>query len=479
MDRHLLGLSKVTLIELQHNNLNFPNASAEHLELIKIFNLSNNEIGRIGVMEGEGQFLNTLYDMRGNPLTSLSGSNFSGLRGSQLLVDDFATCCFINDNITCISTNPRQVYLTCKRMLSNGFLRVSMWSIGITALIFNLAVVYSRLITQSIAGQNILISSLALSDFVMGLDMVILATVDVYYSYDFPSFSNVWRTSVLCKTAAALSILSSEASVFFVVLISFDRYLGITYPFSDHVGLGTTRTWISVSLCWLTSITLSVLPLAIQQYIPDIIELSEVCIGIPILRKSVTTTEHIISEVRFKEYDISYAFNFSSYLSDGGRLLVGYFRVVANDRSTTIHHQIASISGYLVASYFSIVIFIGVNLLCFIMIPVFYCLIFKTATESSKSAGNSTIEREIRMAIKMSAVVLTDFCCWVPLAFVCILVQCGLITVNPEMYAWTVGLILPLNSSINPFLYTLAFTISDYIKHRSAKEDSPRNTIGI
>ena len=68
------------------------------------------------------------------------------------------------------------------------------------------------------------------------------------------------------------------------------------------------------------------------------------------------------------------------------------------------------------------------------------------------------------MAVKMSIVVLTDFFCWVPLAVVCLLVQCGVFTVGPEMYAWTVGLILPINSALNPFLYTLATLIGDQKK---------------
>ncbi len=65
------------------------------------------------------------------------------------------------------------------------------------------------------------------------------------------------------------------------------------------------------------------------------------------------------------------------------------------------------------------------------------------------------------MALKMSAVVMTDFLCWVPLAFMCSLVQCGAFTVGPEMYAWMVGLVLPINSAINPFLYTFASIIAD------------------
>ena len=121
-----------------------------------------------------------------------------------------------------------------------------------------------------------------------------------------------------------------------------------------------------------------------------------------------------------------------------------------------ILYQLAEVSGLELASYVSIVVFIRLNLACFITVVVFYIEIFQTATRSSQTVQSTAQSNELRMVIKMSAIVLTDFMCWVPLAFVCLLVQCGAITVGPDMYSWTVGLILPINSALNPFLYTLA-----------------------
>ena len=58
-------------------------------------------------------------------------------------------------------------------------------------------------------------------------------------------------------------------------------------------------------------------------------------------------------------------------------------------------------------------IFIGVNLLCFAIITVMYAQMFKTSAKSFKMAGRWDLKvnerKEIRMAIKMSAIVLTDF----------------------------------------------------------------------
>ena len=84
------------------------------------------------------------------------------------------------------------------------------------------------------------------------------------------------------------------------------------------------------------------------------------------------------------------------------------------------------------------------------------------ASTSSKSVQSSAKRNEMKMAFKMSSVVLTDFFCWVPLSLLCVLVQCGVFAVGPETYVWIAGLILPINSSLNPFLYTLGSTIAEY-----------------
>ena len=71
------------------------------------------------------------------------------------------------------------------------------------------------------------------------------------------------------------------------------------------------------------------------------------------------------------------------------------------------------------------------------------------------------------MAIKMGLIVLTDMMCWLPIIILSILVQTGRQTVSPYVYTWIVTVVLPINSAINPFLYTLATVIFDVIQKRT------------
>ena len=80
------------------------------------------------------------------------------------------------------------------------------------------------------------------------------------------------------------------------------------------------------------------------------------------------------------------------------------------------------------------------------------------------------MKEQIRMTTKVAAIVLTDFACWFPIIILGILVQAGALTLPPSVFAWCVTFILPINSAINPYLYTIAAVIS---KHRKQAQVVP------
>ena len=451
-----LGLRSVLRLDLDRNLLSHLGFEIfEGLTETKFVNLSHNNIKQID--QGLFNFSNTLdnIDMRKNELHYLNSNSFHGLRSSKILVDNYATCCFIRNKENCVSENPQPAYLTCKRMLPEATLRISMWCLGISAVLFNTFAFYTRR-KGKVFVQTILISHLSISDFLMGINMVFLASADLYYGDFFPSFSNQWRGGVPCKIAGVLSILSSEASVFFITLISFDRFLGVKFPFSSR-RLTQKSAQKCASIVWLFAVIVSIVPSVLSSFMDDIFEVSEVCVGIPIVKRPVTTIE--VDSVELAKTEFRANIKYSSYY-------VYYIKGVDLEEdyvTANITFPISSITGYKLATYFSIFLFIGLNFLCFIMVPFFYIqILFAVKKTAQRAQRNLAFEKELRMTIKSMALVFTDFCCWVPIATVCVLVQCGLVKVSPDVYAWTVAFILPINSSINPFLYTLSSSISDH-----------------
>ena len=431
-------------------------------ELVEI-DLHGNLILSIQTDTFIGSFCNVI-DLRSNPLSLIQQGSFHGLNNTTILVDDSTTCCFDRYVKRCLAANPPSVYLTCHRMLDNISVRMCMWVIGIVAVGCNVAVFFLRFGDKQHSVQKHLILNLSISDSLMGMSMLLLAAFDVYYADYFPSYSDTWRHDGFCNVVGVLSILSSEASVFFITLISIDRCQGATSPFGSY-RLRSTSVRICSTLIWSVSIALSIIPVLMTRSYPEVFQLSEVCVGIPLVMRPIGQPTNSVIPIDTVDFSLKYYTRvyYSGYHIDQSKYYSNLnlpFEININNGTTNFLHMTSIISGYKLATYFSIIVFIGINMICFLTVAGLYIAIFVTAKRSARNAGRSRSHgEEFRMAAKMSVLVFTDFFTWVPLVIACILAQSRVISVDPVLYTWTVALILPINSAINPFLYTLATAI--------------------
>ncbi len=283
---------------------------------------------------------------------------------------------------------------------------------------------------------------------ILSVYLLILISADLYYAVYFPSFSESWRSSGLCRTSGALFVFSSEASTFFITLLTIDRLMGVKYTFSDfRFGIKLAR--VLVALMWFVAFVISIATFTLSQGNLNVYAVSEICVGLPIARIHQHTVNVTVTvEVDFALYD---------YVS-----VSNYDAVYTGSRA---------------AMYLSIAVFTGLNMACFFVVAYCYLAIFISARKTAKNAGRSPqVKEEIRMAMKIFVIVFTDFCCWVPIGIYSILVQSGLVQDNPDAYPWIALLVLPINSAINPFLYTLGSMIASKAK-RNEQENIPLRAI--
>ena len=378
-----------------------------------------------------------VIDLRGNNLYFINDDSFVGFNNdTTIVVKNAASCCFIRTAICLFSVGKSQ-FLTCGRLLGNLSQRVFMWMLGLFSVVCNISVfIYQLRRQEGNKVQRMFISSLSCSDMLMGIYMVMIASADLYYRNYFPS--EAWRVSIPCKVAGTLSFLSSEASVFFVTLISIDRLMGIRFTFSRY-RIQTRSSRVLVFVFWVIALALSISSTFIPNINPDLYDVSEVCTGLPLSRS-------IVSEKKDHYVEI-----YSLYPSCYEDLIISYD--VEIDRAPGM--------------YFGIAVFTALNLLCFIIVAICYGIIFITSVQTAKNAGlGRNQKRELKMAIRMGGLVLTDMACWIPIIILSILVQSGRYIVTPTIYTWIVTFVLPINSAINPFLYTLADALFDIIDER-------------
>jgi leucine-rich repeat-containing G protein-coupled receptor 8 len=93
----------------------------------------------------------------------------------------------------------------------------------------------------------------------------------------------------------------------------------------------------------------------------------------------------------------------------------------------------------------------------------FICYAYMRMINEIKASGvacRSTRQSHDRdkVAQRFGIIVLTDCLCWVPIIVVKLVALSGY-PIPQDLYAWLAIFILPINSALNPVLYTLTTTV--------------------
>ena len=364
-----LQLSKNNLTHLDHGLF-------KDTVSLAFLDLSHNQLKTIPTIQHLIHL--NFFDLTNNPLIWISHDSFSSKSNTlNVFANQQEVCeCYVLSNVNCSAADDRSPYLTCDRLLSTEALVVVMWLLGINALGGNLFVLLWRLKgsltnkTNSMRQQractcttnSMLLQNLAASDLVMGIYMLIIASADLYYGDNFPMLSENWRSGITCRIAGAMSITSSEASVFFVTLISIDRFISIRFPFSTRK-LGKMTARVVIMLTWMIAVALGTVPSILSGSSFKFYDNSHVCIGLPLaLTKNYTVESH---ETRL-------------LIEFGDQSTTDYVDVFTTHENSLVNGQ-----------FFSTAVFLGLNCVCYLIILGCYIQIVRDVRKSSKRAGRS------------------------------------------------------------------------------------------
>ncbi|XP_076452176.1 G-protein coupled receptor GRL101-like [Babylonia areolata] len=218
---------------------------------------------------------------------------------------------------------------------------------------------------------------------------------------------DTWKSSVSCKVAGFLSLLSSEVSALFIWLITLDRFIVIHFPFSTlrfqrmSATMACLLTWFG---CWF----LALLPLLPMTSHWEFYSQTGTCIPL-----SVTGKE-------FK------------------------------------------------GKVFSFSVLIVLNFVLFLSISVGQALIYWSIKSTSLKTNTTKVSRDMTIAGRLITVAVTDFLCWFPIGICGMLALAGTPIPGEVSVALSI-FVLPLNSAVNPFMYTFN-TLAE--KRRKTNEDN-------
>ena len=299
--------------------------------------------------------------------------------------------------------SPKDEFSSCFDLMKNQGVQVCVWVLGLTALLGNLFVILMRVVAkEDNKVQSFLLTNLAMSDLLMGIYLLIIAIKDVQWQGEYFLHDFKWRSGLPCALTGVLSMVSSEVSVLMLTVITTDRLICVVFPFKVR------RTKRSVACAvvggvWVFGAILSVIPILGLEYFYD------------------------------------------------KKRSVGFY----GKSAVCLPLQLSA--ERMAGSEYAVGIFIGLNFVSFAYILVAYIVMFMTVKNTSKKARSTNMKRESQMARRMFFIILTDFLCWMPVILI------GLLSLlrkfhDPEkqVYIWIAVFVLPVNSSINPILYTFS-----------------------
>jgi len=329
-----------------------------------------------------------------------TGSPNENIACEQLIREDDP---FDLENIVC---SPKaNAFNPCLDLLGeSNALRSLIWLVVILALSGNLMVIVVflgylgivRKSDQDFFTVHFMYFNLALSDFLMGWYLFIIAVEDADTKGEFYLTDIVWRTGHGCKFAGFIAMLSTFVSVYVLVVITLERTYTIVKVFNRRK-LTKISTMVIMGIGWALGFIYAMLPLVGMS------DYETVAICLP--------------------------FNVQG----------------PEDRTYIVFFLLATGLAF---------IFIAV---CYIII---FQQIFCNSRKITPVIEKSRRAADVKVAVRILILIFTNFVCWFPIALVSLTAVFNRSIVNNLEFArWAVVFIFPFNACLNPYLYSLTTRI--------------------
>ncbi|XP_060034879.1 relaxin receptor 1 [Erinaceus europaeus] len=284
-----------------------------------------------------------------------------------------------------------------ENLLANIIQRIFVWVVSAVTCFGNIFVICMR---PYIRSENKLhamsIVSLCCADCLMGVYLFVIGAFDIKFRGEYNKHAQLWMESIHCQLVGSLAILSTEVSVLLLTFLTLEKYICIVYPFRC-LRPRKCRTITVLVLIWITGFFMAFMPMSNKEFFKNYYGTNGVCFP--------------------------------------------------------LHSEDTESFG---AQIYSVAIFLGINLAAFIIIVFSYGSMFHSIHQSAISAMEmrNPVKKEMILAKRFFFIVFTDALCWIPIFIVKVLSLLQ-VEIPGTITSWIVIFILPINSALNPILYTL------------------------
>ncbi len=234
------SISNVLSLNLSFNSISsIPRQTFISLKMIIHLDLSFNSIRLLK----SKSFVNQNHLKRINLLQSLQikleMDVFENLDLEVVFTDTFHINCFVKN-----STSKIIWPFTCGHLLGTTALRISLWILSFSIIIFNvISIGISHNQIKSSSSSQIqkgttyksCIILLNMSDCCIGVQLLTLASADLYYGEKYIIYDTIWRSSAICHTISLLSLAANLLSMYILAFIAVSRLILVIFPMSEAV----------------------------------------------------------------------------------------------------------------------------------------------------------------------------------------------------------------------------------------------------
>ena len=385
---------------------------------------------------------------------------------------------------------------SCSRqILGNWKIKCVCWLMGILAVVFNSCSLFhglSSIRTCQTAGgmmSKVLLSLIALGDFLMGLYLIILSVYDsLILRESYCKEQTEWLTGVPCLVLGVISTVGSQVSLFSMTVFSFIRMYGLLYRSMRIPGplnkKSVAKLLFLASVILISSSAVALIPLvpSLEDYFVQGMYYdpsNKLFIGFPTKSRHINVLKayynqsketQITSDISWKEIGEKVNGMFGQdqknlvgkpvhfYGNDGVCLFKYFVRTDDARRSRQSPGSGVEMNDPVVWTM------LIVNMICFIIMTYCYIRIIRNTRQSTQTSGQFDNPQRLKengaMEKRIMVIIGTDFMCWVPFIFISGLHNLGVINAS-SWYTSFAMTVLPLNSVINPLIYDK--TIGEFI----------------
>ena len=158
-----------------------------------------------------------------NPLMNIAARVFIGNPALIMIRSDlYLVCCVAISTEDCQPQN--QFVSSCSDLISSHPQRVAIMTQGIIVTVCNIGVLVTQFTPmRSSSGDRLLIVSLGFADFLMGVYLLGISSVDLIYNRTFYVIVSEWGSGITCTIFGLISFVSSEASLCTLCILAYAR----------------------------------------------------------------------------------------------------------------------------------------------------------------------------------------------------------------------------------------------------------------